>query len=256
MIGSARSWLLRALKVPDEPSPPAGARDVQVFRASPNYFRYKIAIWFIGQIGALAGLVAGLVFLSQFDFGNRVASFAVGGLEVLGWTIYLVQLPFSYLLVRLDFEMRWYILADRALRIREGIVSLHEKTITFANVQQISIRQNPLQRLLGIADIQVRTAGGGASAEGKGKKIGESMHEAWFRGVANPAPIRDAIRDRVRTHRDAGLGDPDDGAAYGSAPQLSLAPALSAARQLHQEVCQLRMVLAAAPNGASPSDSR
>jgi uncharacterized membrane protein YdbT with pleckstrin-like domain len=251
MSGSARGWLLRVLKVPTAPSVPYGARDVQVFRASPNYYRYKIAIWILGQIGALAGLIGGLVFLSQLNFGNRYAMLAIGGLEALCWIGYLLQLPFSYLLVRLDFEMRWYILAERSLRIREGIVSLREKTITFANVQQISIRQNPLQRVLGIADIQVRTAGGGSAPEGKGKHMGESMHEAWFRGVDNAATIRDAIRDRVRSHRDAGLGDPDDTTSRAATIAQPLTGAIAAARLLHHEVRQLRLGLVAAP----PSDA-
>jgi len=149
--------------------------------------------------------------------------------------------------------MRWYVLSDRSLRIREGIVSLREKTMTFANIQQIAVRQNPLQRLLGIADVQVKTAGGGGSgSESHGSGLGESMHEAWFRGVDNADAIRGAIRERVKRHRDAGLGDPDD---VSVARPDSLGEAVEAARDLQLEVRALRHRLSSSPDlRLSPSD--
>ena len=238
-MSAIRRLLLRVLRVPGEPEPPIGAEWVRIFRAAPNYFRYKLALWVLAQVGALAGLVVFLFFLSSFNFEERWLRFTFFGVEWLSWAGYLLQLPFSYLLVRLDFEMRWYILSDRSLRIREGTLSLREKTLTYANIQQIAIRQNPLQRLLNIADVQVRTAGGGSGSGSEKDK--ESMHEAWFRGVGNAAEIRSAVRERVRVFRDSGLGDPDDVAP---ADASSIADAVEAAYQLHQEVRDLRNNLA------------
>lgn len=244
MLETFREWLIRTLKVPPEPSPPSGAGEIRIFRAAPNYYRYRFILWLLAQSGALIGLVAGFFALSfaieRVTVGWAVFLFRFG--EVVAWSVFIVQLFFSYTLLRLDFELRWYILSDRALRIREGIISLREKTMTFANIQQISIRQNPLQRLLGIADVQVRTAGGGAGTDESDGSFGESAHEAWFRGVDDAEAIRDAIHDRVRIHRDAGLGDPDE---------LSLSivdvddsgGVLEAAHELRREVRALAQVL-------------
>lgn len=58
----------------------------------------------------------------------------------------------------------------------------------------IFIRQNPL----GIAHVQVTTAGGGAGQAGQHGHVGESMHEACFRGVDNGEEIRGVIRECVR----------------------------------------------------------
>jgi uncharacterized membrane protein YdbT with pleckstrin-like domain len=125
-----------------------------------------------------------------------------------------LQIPFTYALVRLDYELRWYIVTDRSLRIREGIARVREMTMTFANIQNVTIRQGPLQRLLGIADVRVRTAGGGAGESegehGQGKDERTSMHIGYFRGVDNAQEIRELIFDRLRRLRSAGLGDPDD----------------------------------------------
>lgn len=245
-----RAAVLRLFRVPPEPTPPAGdpAR-VRVFRAAPNFFRYLLVRWLLGQAGALLGLLGGLAFLRTaprwIDQPYVLTILTV--VEGLAWLGYLIQLPFSFALLRLDFDLRWYILSDRSLRIREGILSVREKTMTFANIQNLSIRQGPLQRLLGISDVEVRTAGGGSSEAHGGKKPGEEgMHVAYFRGVNNAEEIRDTIRERVRLHRDAGLGDPDDEASAIVEPRADTdaavlagaggAAAVAAARELLLEV--------------------
>ena len=81
--------------------------------------------------------------------------------------IVIVQRLFALALVRLDFEKRWYLVTNRSLRVREGVVKLREMTITFANIQNISISQGPIQRLLGIADLRVDTAGRRLEEEGE-----------------------------------------------------------------------------------------
>jgi hypothetical protein len=101
-------------------------------------------------------------------------------------------------------------------------------TMTFANIQQISIRQGPLQRILGIADLEVRTAGGGSNdtaghRAGNGG-TGNSMHLGYFRGVTNAPEIRDLMLDRLQQWRDTGLGDPDDTSIHDLAPGQLLAP--------------------------------
>ncbi|HYH81589.1 MAG TPA: PH domain-containing protein [Longimicrobium sp.] len=243
MFEFAKGWVLRFLRVPAEPRPPAGGRVVRVFRAAPAYYRYRLALWALGQVGALMGLVASLLwitFLLREVVSHPTLVFLLQAGEAVAWAAFVVQLVFSLAVLRLDYEMRWYILSDRSLRIREGVVSVREKTITFANIQNISIRQNPLQRLLRLSDVRVTTAGGGAGAQGTHGQVGESMHEAYFRGVDNAEEIRDVIAQRVRLHRDAGLGDPDEPAPLA---EPSDADVLAAARELRDEVRGLREAL-------------
>jgi uncharacterized membrane protein YdbT with pleckstrin-like domain len=134
--------------------------------------------------------------------------------EVLGVCAYLVQLPFTFLMLRLDYRFRWYMVTDTTLRIREGLLKVREQTMTFANIQNLSLKQGPLQRLFGISDLQVRTAGGGgteASEEGrKGHSEDDNMHLGYFRGVDNAEQIRDLVLGQMRRLRDSGLGDPDE----------------------------------------------
>jgi membrane protein YdbS with pleckstrin-like domain len=247
MMGDTlRRWLLQLLRVPAEPAPPPGNPDVlQTFRASPAYLRYSLVAWALAQAGALAAIIFGYLMLrfARVNVGSFVLDF--GLLEQIALAGFVAQLPFSYALVRLNFELRWYILSDRSLRIRHGILSVREQTMTFANIQNISIRQNPLQRIFGIASVVVRAAGGGSGAKQPGQ---QDSHEAMFEGVDNAEHIRHVIRERIRMHRDSGLGDPDERSALPApvtptaAPAPTLQPAIAAARGMLAEARLLREV--------------
>lgn len=207
-----RRFALRLLRVPPTPEPPPGSPP-RVFRAAPNYFKLRLIRWAFTQLLAIGGLLWAIYFVGWVA-DTKTPRFVVWILqagEVFGWIAFVSELILGWMIVRLDFEMRWYMLSDRAIRIREGIATVREKTVALANVQNIAIRQGPLQRWLGIADVEVKTAGGGGkSSEMEQQKGGEPMHVAYFRGVDNAEEIRDLVREGVRLQRNAGLGDPDE----------------------------------------------
>lgn len=130
--------------------------------------------------------------------------------ELGGVLLFLAQIPVSFALVRLEFEMHWYIVTDRSLRIRTGVLRLQESTMSFANLQQVEVQQGPLQRLLGLADVHVQSAGGAGDRKQEHGQSGDSLHTGIFHSVQNANEIRDLILDRLRQFRQAGLGDPDD----------------------------------------------
>jgi uncharacterized membrane protein YdbT with pleckstrin-like domain len=252
VIGGLKALMLGILKVPPEPTLPVGtASSAKVFRASKRYLQLKLLSWGVGQVFTLIGLVAALVALQFMATGTvevleKVPHRAIiwrfaGWFEIIGIIGFLVQLPLSLVPVILDWEMRWYIVTDRSLRIREGVWKVSEMTLTFANVQEVSIRQGPIERLFGIANLRVRTAGGGAPT-GQHEAQGEekSGHVGYFRGVDNAPAIRDLILERLKRLQDAGLGDPDQ-------PELEAEPSadtpprvLEAAREVLEEARALR----------------
>jgi uncharacterized membrane protein YdbT with pleckstrin-like domain len=111
-----------------------------------------------------------------------------------------------YTVARLDYEMRWYVVTDRSLLIRQGVWIVREITLTFANAQNVHVRQGPVERLFGFSNVEVDTAGGGAK---KGEQ-GDQAHRAVLRGLDNPQQVRTLILELLRHQRTAGLGDPDD----------------------------------------------
>jgi membrane protein YdbS with pleckstrin-like domain len=206
---SWRNFVLRACRVPHDPAPPPGSPP-RVFRAARNYFTLRVITWVIAQLFGIIGLivaVSGLAFAKLPQPARNV--FTV--IEIIGLITFATQFFYSLAVLRLDYELRWYMVSDRAIRIREGILTVREKTIALANIQNIAIRQGPLQRLLGIADVEVKTAGGGDVGADHGRKsLAQPMHIAYFRGVDNANEIRDLVREGVRRQRSTGLGDPDE----------------------------------------------
>jgi membrane protein YdbS with pleckstrin-like domain len=156
---------------------------------------------------------------SLIDLFTLLELFAIGG--------YLVQFVVSGLLVRLQWEMRWYLVSDESLRLREGLWSLHEQTMTIANIQNLAVRRGPLQRLLGIGDLEVHTAGGGSGGQAESLKSA-ALHIGRFRDIDNPEALRDRIRRVLARHRDAGLGDPDDVHHGDEGPHVAVATAVAA----------------------------
>lgn len=212
-----RERLLRFLRVPPQPTLPSSADEpVRVFRAAPSWLSYKRVGWAVKQGGALLGLLIGLYWLREMpdvippDFeigfglitiGARTLRALVLLLEAGAWAGFMVQAAGSLLLLRLDWDQRWYLVSDRSLRVREGLIRLHEKTTTFENIQNVTIRQGPLQRLFGIADVEVRSAGGGGGGKHDETSLREDLHTVWFRGVADAPGIRDTILRRVQRAR-------------------------------------------------------
>jgi hypothetical protein len=224
---SLRERLLALLRVPGRPGLTTDDPEaIRVFKAAPAYLRYRRLTWALKQGGAITGLIFGLIFLRGLpDFaatrgspiGPLIGMIERGVLllELAAWAGFAIQAIGSLILLRLDWEQRWYLLSDRSLRIREGLIRMHEKTTTFANIQNISIRQGPLQRLFGIADLEVRSAGGGSQSDTD--TGADHLHTTWIRGVADGTAIRDTILDRVRRAAGTGLGDPDDASSVDDA---------------------------------------
>jgi len=107
--------------------------------------------------------------------------------------------------------------------------------MTFANIQGIRVNANPVERLLGLANDEVQSAGGGGStAHGKPS----SGHMGRFAGVDNAEAIRDLMVERLRIYRDSGLGEKE--AAHPTAPG---AGTIGAARAVLAEAQALRAAL-------------
>ena len=230
----------RLLRIPHDPAPPPGDEaSSRVFRAAPAYLKYRTVVW---AIGAATSLFFAIVFLGGSNVALaadrhapailRVIIFAVTSFVFL---LMVLHALFSFAVLRLDYEKRWYIVTDRSLRIREGVLNVREMTVMFANIQNVSVMQGPIQRPLGIADLQVETAGGG-SARANEKQLGPNLHVAWFRGIDNAEEVRQLIQDRLRALKDSGLGHHEENrAAPASAPAL-----LDALRAVHAEARALR----------------
>ncbi|MBC7842891.1 MAG: PH domain-containing protein [Gemmatimonadaceae bacterium] len=198
-----------------EPHPPAGHRPDEVRRverAHPGFLRLKMLGWGLYAVawGFVVIIASTLLLIADVRLLLLVIPLIV---------VAIAKAATLYVTMRLDYEMRWYVITDRSLMIREGVWNTKEVTLTFANAQNVRVTQGPLERYFGFSTVEIETAGGGA-VEGGG-----SRHVARLRGLANPHEVRELILDGLRRLGTAGLGDPDDHGAHASAQhRLSAAP--------------------------------
>ena len=176
-------------------------------RPAAGYLRYlKFYFWlaFIpGDILPLAGWIA-----------VALVSPVLGLVLSLPFLFALVAPDIvAYVGIHLRYDTTWYVLTDRSLRIRRGVLSIHETTISFENVQNVEVRQGPVQRYFGIADLIVSTAGGGARHSKGETSASSGPHVGLLQGLDDAHGVRDQILDRVKRSRSSGLGDERPGGA-------------------------------------------
>ena len=209
----AAAWIYRGVwsiliawfRAPDMPPdlPVGPDESIQTFRPAPGFLGY-LRLWFVLITAAIALGLVGLwiAVLVEEPILAALRALPMLVLVVAGATI-------GYLGIHLRYDTTWYVMSERSLRIRRGAFIVQEMTITFENVQNVSVRQGPVQRACGIANVIVETAG--ASGDAKQSGIGRVSNQGVIEGLGNAMEMRDLVLSRLKHSRGAGLGD--DGAA-------------------------------------------
>lgn len=216
----AAEWVYRGLwgvlaswfKVPTgAPELPVGASgdNVRAFKPSPRFIAYrKFYFWIVLTLTDGAFTIGWLAIL--------IAS-PIAGVILFPVYLAIAVIPdiFAYIAIHLRYDSTWYVLSDRSMRLRRGIWIIHETTITYENIQNISVRQGPVQRHFGIATLTVHTAGGGSGGGGPGGKCSDAgaagAHIGLIEGITDAHELRDRLAARVERSRSAGLGDEHHG---------------------------------------------
>jgi len=215
-LNHAASWMYRGVwgmltrwfRVPQQPPtlPVLPGEELQSFRPSENYLRYlKLKFWLSLLSSAILIIVVWIFVIGAASAAQRPW---IGLLaSPLALVIATVPQLLAYLSLHLRYDATWYVLSQRSLRIRSGIWTINEATITFENIQNVTVESGPVERYFGIGNVIVDTAGGSASgAEGRDKGA-KNLHRGEIAGVANAAEIRQMIMSRLSLSKAAGLGD-------------------------------------------------
>ncbi|MBK9250235.1 MAG: PH domain-containing protein [Ignavibacteria bacterium] len=203
---------------------------MQIVRADKSYLLYlQFWLWVYA-----AGLLPGIIVLSIVGVMAFSPIIELVLFPII--IILLANLLVMVLVTRISFDLRWYIITDTSITVRQGAWTIREITVSYQNIQNVSVSQGPLERYFGFANLQIDTAGsGGAHAHGKG----ENPNRAVLRGIINAPQIRDTILDNLRTFRNSGLGDPDDVAEH--AP-MDVSSRLTILKEIAEETTALRQV--------------
>jgi membrane protein YdbS with pleckstrin-like domain len=229
-------WAVLAewFKVPRKPPTllALGGEGVESFRPSPGFLDYlKFQFW----IALLAIDLALFIFWIVLLVNEPLAGIL---LAPVFFVVAVLPDILAYVALHLRYDTTWYVMSGRSLRIRRGIWIIRETTITFENVQNVELKQGPLQRYFGIANLIVQTAGGSGAKPQHGQT---NPHLGLIEGIDDAKRIRDVIMSRVRLSRRAGLGDehPDEGRAASGEPVWT-PKHLEALRGIREEIAALR----------------
>lgn len=152
------------------------------------------AVWlfFFGSIGKFIpvgffGIFALIIFIStivSFSLeGTLLQSFSPV-LFMIGFL--LLILSFSYLIAKLSYRYWRYEIGEYAVKIEKGIIWKKYISIPYDRIQNVDIYRGILDRLLGLSDLQIQTAGYSGGRYGRGSegrlpgldpKIAEALRE-------------------------------------------------------------------------------
>ena len=201
MTGWVERWVARWLRIPAPPSPPWGdPASVRRVAPGPGAVRFEMVHWLIKESWAIAVGVVTIFFpelLPDWRIIAWLSSSWMHRIEVAFFLALPLILPVTFFWAVLTVRARGYILTDRSLRLRDGLWTVREMTISLANVQNVTLKQGLIQRLFGVADVEVRTAGGGDETW---EEAGAS-HRGLLRGLADAETVRDAIVQATRRAR-------------------------------------------------------
>ena len=235
MYSALKSLVLRCLRLPQKPPDPPkdGYGTVQVFRASRRWLTYRMVLfWITVGLLELLALIGGIASLFS---GKPIATVLI----VLFAVALSMLLAVTWFCVHIEWDLRTYVVTDRSLRVRQGAWIFKEFTLTYANVQNVQVTQGPLQRVFGIEDLRVDTAGGGGGA--KAEAHGATGHNVTLAGLENAREVRDLILSYVKVAgRGSGLGDLDDPEHTAARTSVASAAVVDALRSLGTTTAALR----------------
>jgi len=129
-------------------------------------------------------LFSGVVFeKSPFLFLN------LNFLVVLTVFIFVIYLPAVYFWSRLLYNNWKYELVEKGIKVERGVVAKSYTTIPYKRIQNIDIHRDITERILGLSNLHIQTAGetGGSEANlpGLGPSNAEQLREKLSRRVNN-----------------------------------------------------------------------
>jgi membrane protein YdbS with pleckstrin-like domain len=111
---------------------------------------------------------------------------------VVGIPLLLLWLPLGAIWARRFVDRLTCRVTEDTLEIGKGVLFRKELTIPLDRIQEISLREGPLQRYLGISSLRFETAGAGSSQQAADLNLPGILHARQFR--SNVLAQRDARR--------------------------------------------------------------
>ncbi len=196
------TFLTKWFRVPQHPPtlPSFTGNESESFKPAPGFLKYLkvqfIILLLIVDIAIFIGWVAITIAIPLLGIALIIPALIIA----------IIPDIIAYVAMHLRYDTTWYVMNNQSLRIRRGIWTICETTLTFENVQNVKVNQGPLQRFFGISNLIVETAGSGGGSDQNGHA---TANQGIIEGIANAPQLRDIILKKLRSTQSSGLGDED-----------------------------------------------
>jgi membrane protein YdbS with pleckstrin-like domain len=158
----------------------------------PRYLRVSLAGYLIAAAVVIVGV---LVVSSQVD--RLIVPLAIGG-------VLLLLLAFGAGMQVVEVRRLGYQLREHDLSLRSGAINHRVESLPFSRVQHVNINRGPLERALGLATLQVSSAGPNITIPGLTD--------------ADAARIKAVVTERAGVDLDTSGTDTGDNTDHATAP--------------------------------------
>ena len=146
----------------------------------PRYVRASLVGYFFAAVLVVIGSAVMISWAEQ-----PIIPLAIGG-------SLLLFVVFGAVLKVFECQRLGYQLREHDLSLRSGVINHHVESLPFSRVQHVNVNRGPVERALGLATLQVSSAGPNITIPGLTE--------------ANAARIKALV-----TERTGDVGDPDNG---------------------------------------------
>ncbi|HEU0085604.1 MAG TPA: PH domain-containing protein [Candidatus Paceibacterota bacterium] len=154
--------------------------------------RFIFIIWILGAI------------LSSFWITEEPQQVSWGPLTVALIIYILFVVGVSYVWARLTYKYYRYELAENGFKKESGVIYKKYVTIPYDRIQNVDIYRGIIDRLLGLSDLQIQTAGGGMMG-GRGMRGMGSEGRLKGLSAVDAEKMRDELVERARQSKNSGL---------------------------------------------------
>jgi membrane protein YdbS with pleckstrin-like domain len=136
-------------------------------------------------------------------FGSNIMMFAI--LAIVG--VILLCIISEYFVGQAHVRNFSYQITGTHIIIQRGVFSKRRDSIPFSRIQNISVTSGFFDRMFGLSNVQIETAGGSGMVYPMGKRGRAAMSaEGFIPGQTNPQFIESKIREMVKKHDSGGGG--------------------------------------------------
>ena len=122
------------------------------------------------KIALLSAVVVPVLVFSYDIFADRRAT---GCAVVIA--LYAIALIYLMVTPQVFYRRYRYRLDDDKVEVRRGVFFVTHTLVPIERVHQVQVRKGPINKMLGLADVQITTAGGAASLEFLDESTAESI---------------------------------------------------------------------------------